>query len=351
MEQKQKNNELLWPAWQAMFGYEEMYMQALAWLNECDEVLLVSHMHPDGDAASATTSMSWILDQLEIPHTAINIDPLPKKFQKQYNFSNVLQASITAAPLEKFKYVIFVDCADRERTGDLTAWIDDNANILNVDHHATNKKFGTVNVVDPIAASATEVIFGLFCYLELSLEQEFAYSIYTGMLTDTEGFRYSNTTPRVLRTAATCLETGIPGHVIAEESLGQTTKAHVELLKRALQRLQFSDDGRIAFVSVTVQDMDETNGTFADLEGIVNIPRNAEDVEVGVLFKEMKAGTVKVSLRSGDSMNVSDIAGLFGGGGHKKAAGCTVNGSIEDAINIIIPEITKVLTKVPVNGG
>jgi bifunctional oligoribonuclease and PAP phosphatase NrnA len=333
-------------AWQQAFAHADTFRAIIQWIKASDRILVVSHMHPDGDAVSSITAMGWMVQQFNVSLTMLDIDPLPKKFAGQWSYNQVICGKRAEAPVERFKRVIFVDCADQQRPGDLSTWIADDASIVVIDHHATNKGFGELNVVDVISASTTEVLFGLFSHSGLPFTQEFAQSIYTGLMTDTEGFRYANTTPRVLRIAAECLETGIQGHHIAEKALEQTTGTHVELLRRALNRLAFNAERDIAWVVVTVDDMEETGATFDDLEGIVNVARNIEGVEVGMLFKEMKQGSVKISLRAGDHMDVAAIAAQFNGGGHIKAAGCSFNGSLNDAIAAVTKAVQAALDQV-----
>ena len=164
---------------------------------------------------------------------------------------------------------------------------------------------------------------------------ELAMCIYTGLMTDTGGFRYSNTTSYVMNIASELLVHQVRPDYIADRVLESITRAHLALLKRALPTLEFEAGDRMASLTVTHQDMVETGALSEDLDGIVHYAKNLEGIEVGILYKEKEDGSVKVSLRSREYINVAEIALSLGGGGHIRAAGCTIHGTIKEANNII----------------
>ncbi|WP_426447019.1 DHH family phosphoesterase [Paenibacillus sp. S-38] len=311
------------------------------YIREGDEFLVVSHMQPDGDAAGSTFAAAWILQALNKSYTLINEGPMPEKYMYMAAGVGAIQAYDRNPPERKFERVISVDCADFGRIGRVSECLSPQATLLNIDHHATNDLFGSVNLVRPDAAATVEVLYDLVQELGLSMPDGLCTCIYSGLLTDTGGFRYSNTTPKVLGIAADLLGRGVKGHELAERLLETMTYGQVSLLKRSLNTLSFSGDKRIAWLTVTSQDREATGASSDDMDGLVNYARNVEGVEVGMLFKEKEPGVIKVSLRSGGAADVAAIAQTFGGGGHVKAAGCTFRGTMQEAVDAVVREVGK----------
>ena len=177
------------------------------------------------------------------------------------------------------------------------------------------------------------------------IDREVATAIYTGILTDTGGFRYSNTSPEVMAIASRLLQAGVNGPELAELLLERMSFGQMQMIQRGLSRLAFSEDKRIGWLWVTSEDLDETGATNEDLEGLVNYPRNIEGVEVGMLFKENGQSSVKVSLRSAGSVNVAAVAQHFGGGGHVRAAGCRLTDPLPEVITKVVDVVKKAMVE------
>ena len=310
--------------------------KAVQFIMEGDHFLVVSHVQPDGDAASSTMAVGLILKALNKSYTMLNADPIPQKFQYLSGFESVGLASGQAPDAAKFIRVIAVDCADYSRIGQADACFDPDALILNIDHHPTNDGYGAVQLIQSEAAATVEILFDLANKLGIEWKKELSDCIYTGLLTDTGGFRYSNTTPKVMRIASQMLSYGTEGHRLAEHLLERIAMSHISLLKRALSTLSFEAGNRISWVQITQQDLIETQANNEDLEGLVNYPRNIEGVEVGVLFKEISNDTVKASFRSNGNIDVAAFAKSHGGGGHVRAAGCTLHMPLSSAVSHVI---------------
>jgi phosphoesterase RecJ-like protein len=181
-------------------------------------------------------------------------------------------------------------------------------------------------------AATAEILFDWIEALGLGWDPDLAAIVYTGLLTDTGGFRYSNTTPQLLRKAATLVEAGVKSHEIADLVLETVTLEQIRLLKLALSSLQVSEDGKMAWMCLRREDLQKLSVSGGDLDGIVNYARNITGVEVGMLFRETEEGTVKVSLRSRARVDVGKVAKSFGGGGHARASGCTLHIPMEEAV-------------------
>jgi phosphoesterase RecJ-like protein len=318
--------------------YERHLKDAARFILQHDNFLVVAHIQPDGDAASSTYAMGWILKQLGKSYTLINEGSMPSKFAYLWGSDQLLDFSLQQ-PDRLFQTVISVDCADFSRIGKVSALFDEQLQLLNIDHHPTNDRFGTCHLIKNDAAATVQILYDLAKTLKLAPTMEFAEAIYTGLLTDTGGFRYSSTTSEVMQIGADLLKLGVQGSVIAERVLERLTYSQIAMLQRALSTLAFSHNRQLAWLSVTLNDLEQTGVSSEDLDGLVNYARNIEGVEVGMLFKEKEPGIIKVSLRSAGTVNVAKIALSLGGGGHVRAAGCTLQGTLEQSVLRMVQEV------------
>jgi|HigsolmetaAR203D_1030402.scaffolds.fasta_scaffold00569_11 Exopolyphosphatase-related proteins len=315
--------------------YRRQLADAARFIREHDDFLVVSHIHPDGDAVGSTCAVGWILDQLGKRNMLCNEGAIPKKYRFLRRGDQIADYA-GHRPDKMYRHVICVDCADYQRIGSIAEWIAEDAQIVNIDHHPTNDRYGAVHVVKEDAAATAELLFDLAEELALPLTAEMAECIYTGILTDTGGFRYANTSPRVMQIASRLLTYGISPGMLAEVLLEKTTFAHILLLKKALTTLSFTEDRRIAWVCAWKKDIEEAGAGNEDMDGLVNYPRNIEGVEVGLLFKQMSDREVKVSFRASSRVDVSRVAQQFGGGGHVRAAGATIRGDMDEVVARVV---------------
>lgn len=325
-----------------MQTYEQELQQAKKFLLEHDDYLIVSHVQPDGDAVSSTLAVGWLLSRLGKKFTMMNEGVIPKRMKSLWHADDLINMS-EYPPQRSFSNIICVDCADFERVGRTKQFFTEDAIIVNIDHHPTNNRYGAVNVVLPEAAATAEILFDLLNLFEIEWDAEVATAIYTGLLTDTGGFRYANTTPKVMGIASELLSYGVNGPELAESLLEEMTLPQLKVLVHALNTLNITPDGKVAWVYVTPQHMIDTGAVNEDLEGIVNYPRNIQGVEVGILFKQVDTGAVKVSLRSAGKVDVAALAQSFGGGGHVRAAGCRIEGDLEDTISKVVEQVRQAL--------
>ena len=319
-----------------MKEYVEQLDNAVNFINSKNNFLIVSHVQPDGDTISSSLAMAHLLEYLGKSFQLVNGDSLPNKFQFLPMFNQI--KSINSITDKKFSNVITIDVADKFRAGDISPLLNEDVKILNIDHHPTNDNFGDVNLILSTAAATTEVIYDLIQQMKVPLDKELATCIYTGLLTDTGGFRYSNTTAKVMKIAAQLLEYEINPGDIAQISLETISIGHVNLLKKALQRIEILENGLLSWTVITLEDLDESLSND-DTEGIVSYTRNIEGVELGILFKQNRDNEIKVSLRSNKIIDVGAIAKSFGGGGHVRAAGFTYLGTIEKVKEELLAKI------------
>ncbi|MDN4594452.1 bifunctional oligoribonuclease/PAP phosphatase NrnA [Polycladomyces subterraneus] len=318
---------------------------ATRFVQDADRFLVVSHVNPDGDAIGSTLGVGQILKQLGKRYVMVNESAIPQKYQFLPDCGQIRSPEDlrTEAP---FSYVIAVDAADADRMGECRKLFARDVHILNIDHHATNDRFGTVNVVIPDAAATAQVLYDWVEQMGLEWTQELATCIYTGLLTDTGGFRYANTTPRVMNQAAHLIDRKVEAHRIAEEVLETTTLAHLQLLRKALETLRLSKDGQIAWMWIRRRDIEATGAREEDWDGIVNYARNVMGVDVGILFREVNEKTIRVSFRSRRIVDVGALAQTLGGGGHARAAGCTIMGSAGEVERQVLQKVASALRRV-----
>ncbi|PTQ55137.1 MAG: 3'-to-5' oligoribonuclease A [Candidatus Carbobacillus altaicus] len=320
------------------------------WLKglERAQVLVVSHVRPDGDALGAQTAMAQILKLFHIESVLVNEDAPPRRFDYLPGYRDMRRSVDTPLPGAPYQYVIFVDAADRERIGKALSLLAPEAEIVNIDHHATNDHYGHINLVKPEASSTCEVIYDWIRSTRLPVSVELATCLYTGYITDTGGFRYQNTTPKVLRDAAELVQFGASPYEIAEHALEAISWEKIKLLQKALATLKLFASGKIAFLEVTQSMLEETGTTLDDAEGLVHYGLNIEGVEVAALFREQTDG-IKVSLRSRRAVDVSKVAQQFGGGGHVRAAGLTLHMPLDEAKRTMAETLLTVLHHVPLS--
>ena len=323
-----------------MQSYEQSLQQTREFLLEHDDYLVVSHVQPDGDAVSSTLAVGWLLSCLGKKYTMLNEGPIPKRMEYLWHSDEIINMA-SSEPPRQYSNVICVDCADFQRVGLTHRYFANDALILNIDHHPTNNGYGLVNLIKPDAAATAEILFDLLKTFEIEWDIDIATALYTGLLTDTGGFRYTNTSPKVMAAVSELLSYGVNGPELAETLLEEMTLPQIKILNKALNTLQLSPEGDIAWLYVTPEDMIECAAANEDLEGLVNYPRNIRGVEVGILFKVIHEHAVKVSLRSAGKVDVADLAQTFGGGGHTRAAGARIEATLETAIAQVLEEVRR----------
>lgn len=321
-------------------AYSAQLADACRFLRRYERFLVVSHINPDGDAIGSTLAVGEILRLMGKQAILVNEGAIPGKFSILAGSDRILNfTELGKESIPPFDAVIAVDCADFYRIGAVATCFPEHVPLLNIDHHPTNDGYGETALLKPDAAATAEVLYDLVQELGIEPSPELAQCIYAGLMTDTGGFRYSSTTPKVMAIASEMLAKGVNGNELAEELLEKLTYPQILLLQRALSSLTFSADRRIAWMIVTEEDIAAAGARNEDMEGLVNYPRNIEGVEVGLLFKQTRQGELKVSFRSAGKVDVSRVAKHFGGGGHILASGCSVTGELDTVVGQIVREV------------
>ena len=306
-------------------------------IKKAEKIVILSHESPDGDAVSSSLSVKHAISKL-----GKEADVIIPEFPKDFEFLPRADEIKKESEIKQYDLAISVDCADLKRLVGAKEYFETAKRTIQIDHHSVNGMYADLNYVDPVAPACCQVLIGIFEYFGIEIDKDIGTCILTGIITDTGGFQYSGVNPETLEFAAGLLRKGVNISKICQKVLRNKTKANCELTKLLYDRMEFLEEGKIAFSYITVDDIEKVNAQMGDDEGLVEIERDIEGVEVAILLKE-KPGTngFKVSLRSKEYVNVSEVCFLLGGGGHPRAAGCFVSGDLEQAKTKILNTLKK----------
>lgn len=308
-------------------------------IKQSEKIVILTHETPDGDAIGSTLAMKIALKQL-----GKEADIIIKEYPKTFDFLPGRNEIKSETNIDKYDLAISLDCADFKRLVG-NEYFEKAKQTIVIDHHGSNKMYGDFNFVNPVAPACCQILIGMFEYFNIKIDKELGTCILTGIITDTGGFRYSGVTPETFEFTADLLARGVNVSDIYKKVLETKTKPNFELMKRITDRMEFLENGKVTFTYITNQDLKEVNAGVGDHEGLVEIGRDIEGVEVSVFIrqKENDQNSYKVSMRSNEYVNVSDICFRFGGGGHEKAAGALIQGNIDEVKQKILNEVKKVL--------
>lgn len=302
--------------------------------------LVCSHIGPDGDAMASTLAMGLGLEKLKKKVTYYNHDPVPETLRFLPGAKKVITE---LKPTDSFDGVFVMDCGAFERLGKKFAQFKGYKKLINVDHHASNTLYGNINYVIDDASSSGEVVWNILKKTGCSLTADIATNIYCTLVTDTGSFRYSNTDEHALKLAAQMVGAGANPRLVAENLFESHPYETFVLMRRLLERLCLSKDGRYCSSYIFLKDYEETHATSEMTEEFINYPRAVRGVEVAILFKEISNRQFKVSLRSKTYIDVSKICGEFGGGGHRAAAACIVSATFEEVRDKLFSRVEEAL--------
>jgi bifunctional oligoribonuclease and PAP phosphatase NrnA len=296
-------------------------------------VCLTTHVNPDGDGLGSEAGLLHLLRAQGIQAVITNPTPTPSRFA--FLFDGMPGADRTGqavVELRRADLIVVLDISDVGRLGMLAETVaGSGVPVACIDHHVSG---GTLpagpRYVDATAAATAELVWELAAANGWELTTDAATALYVGILTDTGGFRFSNTRPRTLRVAAELLEVGCDPEAIYLEVYAKAPAGRPRLIGEALQTLVVEADAGLAWVTIPPGAMERHQVTADDLEGVVEFPRSIEGVRMALLFREIAQGRVKVSLRSVGGVDVAEFAREFGGGGHTKAAGLSLPGSLAE---------------------
>jgi phosphoesterase RecJ-like protein len=306
------------------------------------EALMLGHVHPDGDVLGTLLGLGLALERAGWRVTCAGPDPVPEVLDF---LPGAARWQVWRTAPRRFDTIVLTDCPNDGRTeGLLAASRGPDSQVLNIDHHPDNRRYGTLNWLDPSAAATGEMVFDLLTGLGWPIGREVALNLYTAVHTDTGSFRYSNTTPRTFRIAAALTAEGAEPALVTDRLYQRRAKDALLTLGALLGRVEVSADGRIASLTVPEGAASED---FMAAEDLVTYPRSIGGVKVAILLRAEPGGLVKASLRGKGEIPVNRIAHRFGGGGHENAAGCTLPGPLDAAKATLLAAVTQALDGQP----
>jgi bifunctional oligoribonuclease and PAP phosphatase NrnA len=308
----------------------------LAFFRSHRRLLLTSHARPDGDAIGSVLALAEVLDQLGCKADVILVDPIPYIYRTLPNLDRIHHtASANDVDPDPNTPAILLECDGIARTGLLGL---EGRTLINIDHHASGRLFGSINWIDEHASAVAAMVYRIAIAAGVEITPSLATCLYTAILSDTGCFTYSSTTADTFALAHDLATKGANPGQIAHDLYFSNPMSKVRLLGIALSNLQC--DGPIAWTWVTSEDMDRASADAEDCEGVVNYLIGIASIEAAVFLREVP-GTdqFRLSIRSKGKLDVSHVAEHFGGGGHRNASGCTVDGPLAAAIDSILTQL------------
>ncbi len=310
-------------------------MNLIQIINEADTIAIAGHTRPDGDCVGSCMGLyNYIKDNYPQKNVDVFLEPIGDRY-KRIRYSENIQSDYSR--IKAYDLFVSLDSADEGRLNNAAILLEKSKKTVNIDHHISNTSFAMENHVCPNGSSASEVLYDLLD--ETKISKAAAESLYVGIICDTGVFKFSSTSKHTMEIAGSLMEKGIDYTALIDEVFYQKTYMQNQLLGRALTEGILVLDGQCIFSLITKEMLAFYKASSNDLEGIIDQLRITKGVEVAMLITERESYQYKISLRSNNIVDVNKIASIYGGGGHIRAAGCTIAGSKYDVINNLIKEI------------
>jgi len=317
---------------------EKLYDLAIRKIQESKNIFISSHVQPDGDNIGSMLALGLALKKINKNVFILKTDDIPSDYLFLPNIDIIKDYNKDFDEIDTF---IALDSGDDNRLGKNKVLIDKANNVINIDHHVSNTEFGNINIVDGNAAATGELVYKLITKMNIPIDKDIARCIYTAISTDTGSFMYDSTSYETHEIVAKLLKFDIEPAEI-NINLYQNRSIHrTKLFIRVLETLSFHFDNKVATVKTRQSMLNDTNTNIEDTEGILSFVREIANVEIAIMFKEFQGNETKVSMRSKRYMDVASICSVFKGGGHIRAAGCSIDQSINYAEELILKEIQK----------
>ena len=309
-------------------------------LKEANSIAILPHVFADGDAIGSCLALESLLSRLGKNVTVFLEEPVPAVYDFLPGAGGI---EVFSGKNRNFDVAVSLDNGDYDRLGKRTAIFDNAKTTANVDHHFTNSEFAVHNYIDQKAAATGEIIFDIIKLFNENCDKAMATCLYVAIATDTGGFRFSNTTKRTHQIISELVGLGTNVSEISQKVFDSVSIEKVKLLGQAISSLEVLENGKLAVITLTEAAMKKAGAKDEDCDGIVNTGRNINGVEVAVLLRVRDNGEIKVNFRSKNYVDVATLANLYKGGGHKRAAGCTALGDLEEVKKKIMKDIKEVL--------
>lgn len=305
-------------------------------IKKAEKIVILTHESPDGDAIGSSLGMKLMLKEL-----GKEAEVIIPEYARMFEFLPSAEEIKTDSEIKKYDLAISVDSANFKRLAK-NEYFENAKKTIVIDHHGSNNMYGDLNYVNPVSPACCEILVGMADYFGIKISREIGTCLMTGIITDTGGFRHLGITPDTFEYTAELIRLGVDIPDIYKRTLRTKTKANFELTKKVIARMELLEEGKVSFTYINSQDELEVGAEPGDHEGLVDIGKDIEGVKVAIFIRQKdNEDAYKVSLRSEDSINVSDICFVFGGGGHARAAGALIQGNVEQVKEKLMKEIKK----------
>lgn len=304
-------------------------------INKAKDIVILTHESPDGDAVGSALAMYLTLQKMNK-----NVDVIIPEYSNVFSFLPGAEQIKKEGKEEPYDLAISVDVTGIKRLNGFSKYFENAKTKIQIDHHEVNDMFADYNFVNPASPACAQILILVIEQLEIEIDKQIGTCLLTGIITDTGGFKYEGVSAETFEFASWLLNKGVNVSDIYKRVLQVKTRANFELRKLIMDRMEFICDNKVTFSYMKLEDEEKVNAMPGDHEGLVEVGRDIEGVEVSIFIREIENG-YKVSLRSNNYVNVSDVALPFHGGGHIRAAGCTIQGDLQQVRTKIVNEVVK----------
>ena len=323
-----------------MKKYKSIIGEISKLIDNSTNIFLASHINPDGDSIGSLMALGLALEQLNKNVHYCKTDTIPKSFEFLPHIDKFRENNHIDEELDLF---FILDSANQDRIGSLRTKLEKAKSIINIDHHLDNDNFGHVNLVDSSRSSTGEIVFDLIEGLGLEINKDIASHLYTATSLDSGRFMYDKVDDRTHEIVAELIRTGIDKDQININLYQKRSFPATKLFIEGLSTLKMYNNNTIAIVKISQDLLDKTKANIEETDGLISFIRDIDTVEVACILKEFKEDEIKISIRSKGGIDVSKICNHFNGGGHKRAAGCTIYENIDGARDLIINQINRAM--------
>ncbi|MGC2237266.1 MAG: bifunctional oligoribonuclease/PAP phosphatase NrnA [Pyrinomonadaceae bacterium] len=316
-----------------------MLSQVVELIENKHNFAITTHVRPDGDGIGSSLGLCWLLRSLGKTAEVIVRDSIPVSYAQLPGADEI---RIVSEIDKEYDAIFVIECSDVKRPGIKNL---ENEFTVNIDHHSTCEHFGTINWIDATASAVGEMIYNLCKAIGGRISKEIAECVYMALVTDTGSFHFPNTTDRTLKVASELVKVGVKPAYISEVVYNSYPWSRIELMRQVLDTVRRDESGKVAWMRQTMEMAEKANSVDGDNNGFVNIPLAAREVEAVLYMRETAPNVYRVSLRSKGDINVARVAEKFGGGGHKNASGCRVEGVWDEAEREILKELIETVER------
>jgi len=312
------------------------YKLLLEKINNAQKIGIITHIVPDGDAVGSSCGLAYVLKAMGKQVEVI----FDKELKGEYDILDLKDVAVTK-PTFEYDLFIATDCGDTTRFGDYETLYKNHPNTISIDHHLTNTNFAKLNYVDAERSSASEYVYDILSQLKLEIPHKSMNLFYVGIIRDCGAFMHDNTSAKTHRLVADLIDSGVEYAMLNTHFMQTRSLKGVILEKYALNTMEFFDDNSIVLMHLPLEVFQNEQCTLEDSGGIVSFAVSIEGVQLAIMCSEATKNVHKISFRSRDGFDCSVLSKCFGGGGHKKAAGCQLKGTFDFIRNQILTQVKK----------